>query len=354
MDARAQDPTVITAVMAVLSAVQKATGPQLLGTNLMAARVALRNNLLGEVYPGFWLETPLFGEPGFDFHVSYDRPDLAPDALGAALPGFEHQRLVDWFMDEETGGVGLGFAHDILTGPAGGTAVYVNTNHRPLASNAGFFAAAGHRELAPAVESFLCQLPESFRVWYLGVFAQREGSPARVGCFLPDEVRLLCQKSPAQFARELAHIGFAATSPTMLEQLGALAQIPLGWEMQFDVYANGRVGEVLSVDLCLPVKRGVRADELFACEGLGGRAMQVLEAWGVADERWHLLRHTSLSRLVRPRSENAAFLQRCHPVFIKAKWEAGEPRAAKVYLECMTRPVTSSTWDRLQAGRPSH
>lgn len=190
------------AVMAVLSAAQRSAGPQLLGNDLQVAQEILRRNLLGDRFPGFWMETPLLGAPGFDFHVSYDRPDLPVGVRFNQGDGFGNQRLVDWFVSEETGGVGLGFAHDILTGPDGGCAVYANVNHRPLDSNVGFFAAAGHPELAPGVAALLDRLPEGFRCWYLGVFAQRVGSPARVGCFLLDEVRLACQKDPALFADE--------------------------------------------------------------------------------------------------------------------------------------------------------
>ncbi len=157
---------VVQAVMAVLSAAQRSAGPQLLGNDLQVAREILRRNLLGDRFPGFWMETPLLGAPGFDFHVSYDRPDLPVGVRFSQGDGFGHQRLVDWFVSEETGGVGLGFAHDILTGPDGGCAVYANVNHRPLDSNAGFFAAAGHPELAPGVAALLDRLPEGFRCWY--------------------------------------------------------------------------------------------------------------------------------------------------------------------------------------------
>ena len=105
--------------MAVLSAAQRSAGPQLLGNDLQVAREILRRNLLGDRFPGFWMETPLLGAPGFDFHVSYDRPDLPVGVRFSQGDGFGHQRLVDWFVSEETGGVGLGFAHDILTGPDG-------------------------------------------------------------------------------------------------------------------------------------------------------------------------------------------------------------------------------------------
>lgn len=353
MSSAIQDPMALRAAMAVLAAARKSAGPQLLGNDLQAAREILRRNLLGDGFPGFWMEVPLLHTPGFDFHVSYDRPDLPAGVRFAPGAGLGHQGLVDWFANEETGGVGLGFAHDLLSGPDGGCAVYVNTNHKPLNNNAGFFGATGHPELAPAVEALLKRLPESYRVWYLGVFAQREGSPARVGCFLSDEVRLACQENPTHFECELARIGFTATSADMLQQLGELARISLQWDVQFDVFADGSVGEVLSIDLCLPLSRSTRVREFFADEALGGQAMRVLEAQAVADDRWRLVPNASFSRLAWPRATDEPYLLRCFPAFVKAKWAAGQPRAAKVYLTCTARPVASSTWDRQPGGRPS-
>ena len=111
MSSLAQDQMVVQAVMAVLSAAQRSAGPQLLGNNLQVAQEILRRNLLGDRFPGFWMETPLLGAPGFGFHVSYDRPDLPAGVQFTQGDSLVYQGLVDWFVNEETGGVGLGFAH---------------------------------------------------------------------------------------------------------------------------------------------------------------------------------------------------------------------------------------------------
>jgi hypothetical protein len=325
--------------MKTLAMATQGEASALLGKDLDLAHAILLRNLIGDGYPGFWMEAPLIGNAGFDFHVSYDRPDLRPGDRFAPGAGFGCQRLVDWFLNEETGGVGLGFAHDLVSRPCERPAVYVNTNHRPLDDDASFFRAAGHPELASAVRGLLQRLPDDYRVWYLGVFANRPGSPARVGCFLPERVRLACAADPESFARELLAIGFDAVRNAMADQLQELARVPLSWEIQFDVFSDGRVGDVLSIDLCLGLEKSIRMGAFFEDEkGLGAQAMRVLGAWGVVDERWALIPRACFARRATSRTSGQAFLLRCWPAFVKAKWSGGVAQPAKVYLSCVARP----------------
>lgn len=326
-------------VMAVLARAARGEGSRLLGDTLERARATYLQNRRGSGCPDFWMEAPLTGPAGFDFHMSYDRPELQSSEWHTPEANDDYQVLVDWFVNEETGGVGLGFAHDLRTGSSNAPAVYVNTYHKPLDDNVGFFQAAGHPQLAPAVEKLLGQLPSDYETWYLGVFANRVGTPARVGCFLPSRIRSSCATDPEPFARELSALGFDAFSDTMLRQLHELAQVPLAWEIQFDVFADGHLGDVLSIDLCLALGHTVHFAEFFADEGLGGQAMRVMESWGVADSRWTLIPQACFARLVRPPESEYAYLLRCWPSFLKAKWVASTPQPAKVYLQCTTRPV---------------
>lgn len=298
---------------------------------------------LGADFPGFWMEAPLLGAAGFDYHVSYDRPGLHPGDRFAPGADFGCQGLVDWFANDETGGVGLGFAHDLRSQSHDDAvhvpAVYVNTNHNPLHSDAAFFRAAGYPELAPVVADLLRRLPAGYRTWYLGVFKNREGCPARIGCFSPDAVRDACAKDPMSFLAELRDIGFDAFDHTMARQLCELAQAPLSWEIQFDIYSDGEVGNVLSLDLCLPLAKTTRVAEFFAKDGLGARAMRVIEGWDVADERWRHIPKACFARLAWPHEGEVAFLLHCYPAFLKVKWQAGIPQPGKVYLDGVARPV---------------
>lgn len=341
MAGRPHEHAATSSAMAVLAAAHRRGGRALLGDDLHRAHMAFERSRLGDGHPSCWTEAPLTGEPGFDFHVYYDRPELSPGVRLAPDAGPGHQRTVDWFVGEETGGVGMGFAHDLMAGQAGGVATYVNVNRRPLDNTAGFFEAAGAPALAPAVAGLQERLPADYRTWYLGVFANRAGSPARVGCFLPKRCRLACQDSPAEFGRELARIGFVATSDAMLRQLAELSRVALGWEVQFDVHADGSLGDTLSIDLCTLLDKTVRVREFFAPDAPGAQAMCVLEGWGVADERWRLIPRASLNLIGRPGGLEEDFVLRCYPAFIKAKWKAGVAQPSKVYLVCSARPASS-------------
>lgn len=344
-----QDDLRIGLTMAVLRRARKGAGSRLLGDQLDRAQTIYLHDLVGSCIPGFWMEAPLLGTPGFDFHVYYDRDDLQLGDQFAPGNGYGYQPLFDWFWHTETGGVGLGLAHDLRADPDGAPAVYVNTNHRPLDDNAGFFQAAGHPELASAAEALIGRLPEDYRTWYLGVFGNRAGTPARIGSFLPERARQVCASDPRLFARELADVGFNACSDAMLQQLHELANVPLDWEVQFDVYGDGHVGDTLSISLCLPLAQTTRFADFFANDGLGGQAMHVMEGWGIADDRWTLIPQACFARAIRLPGYLDGHLLHCHPSFLKAKWIAGEAQPAKVYLQCSARlagstaSVTSST-----------
>ena len=139
--------------------------------------------------------------------------------------------------------------------------------------------------------------------------------------------------------REYIQNATDAIDDAMAQQLCELAQVPLSWEVQFDIFPDGHIGDVLSIDLCLPLAKTTRIDEFFADGGRGAQAMRVLTGWGVSDERWRRIPQACFARLAWPRGEEGAFLLRCHPAFIKAKWHGTTPQPAKVYLEGTARPV---------------
>ena len=82
------EPRQVKMAMAVVRASMNGAGPELLGQDLELARATFARNLIGDGYPGFWMEAPLLGETGFDFHVCYDRPDLPPGVRFAPGAGY--------------------------------------------------------------------------------------------------------------------------------------------------------------------------------------------------------------------------------------------------------------------------
>ena len=276
---------------------------------------------VGGQMPYFWLESPLIGEAYTDLHVFYDREMLSKGKDFEEGSGYGYQGLFDWYANEDTGGIGLNLAFD-MTGDDTVPAAYVNVNRKPLDDMRGFFVACGQEVLAKPFMAFLEGMPEGMEEWYLGVFPNRSGVPARVGLGLDNR-----WKDPERLGK------FVALTDDMKRKLYELSQFPYNWEIQQDIFSDGSVGDVFSLDLCLPQKgrKGVR--ELLD----NSDAMVLLEKWGIADERWKIIPQVSFARILS--IEGTLYFLQCLPVFIKIKWKAGKILDSKVYMHCIAKHV---------------
>ena len=315
-------------------------GAALLGNATDLACETFKQSLIGEAFPSFWLEAPLVGEPGFDLHVYYDRDQVQPGERFAEGAGFGMQALFDWYFGTESGGVGVGFAHD-LRGGQRVTGAYVNFNHKPLSDMPGFFGALGSPELCGPAASLMARLPKSWNSWYLGLFPGRPEVGVRVGSFVSRRRQADYTRDTREIAADLETAGFDALDGDMLACVQALAALPYQLELQLDATAGG-TGETLGVDLTLDLSSPARVCEAFAADGAAAQACMLLESWVVADGRWSAIAPSSfcmaLPILATPGNKNALFIG-CLPAFIKAKWRGGQPQSAKVYLQCAAHPV---------------
>ena len=280
------------------------------------------------------------GEPGFDLHVYYDRGQVRPGERFAEGCGFGMQGLFDWYFGSDVGGVGVGFAHDLCDG-AMATGAYVNFNNHPLADTRGFFASLGAPWAHARAEALLARIPTDWHPWYLGLFPNREGSPVRLGSFVGKASQLAYAHDPNALRADLANCDFDAVSEEMLTRVTALAALPFPLELQLDATEEG-TGDTLGVDLTLGLRSAKSVRAAFSPGGDAARACELLEGWGIADPRWHAIASVSTSRLVpQAYGDQApeAMLMACLPAFVKAKWRAGSPLAAKVYLNCAARPL---------------
>ena len=313
---------------------------ELLGNITDLARETFKQSLIGGVFPSFWLEVPLVGEPGFDLHVYYDRDQVQPDDRFAEGAGFGMQALFDWYFGLETGGVGVGFAHDLHAGQRV-TGAYVNFNSRPLDDARGFFGALGSPKLRQPAIALMAGLPKSWHPWYLGLFPGRPDAGVRVGSFVPRVRQADYARDALEIAADLQATGFYALDDEMLRRVQALAALPYQLEMQLDATEAG-TGETLGVDLTLELDSPRRAHEAFAADGAAAQACALLETWGVADDRWRAIASSSFGTAIPLPAEagaDKALLMSCLPAFIKVKWRNGQPQPAKVYLQCAARPV---------------
>lgn len=114
------------------------------------------------------------------------------------------------------------------------------------------------------VSLFLVGLTEGMDEWYLGVFPNRSGTPARVGLWLDDR-----WKDPERLGE------FVGLMDGMKHQLRELSRLPYKWELQRDIFSDGSVGDVFSLDLCLLQKGRKGVGELFD----NHEAMALLGKW---------------------------------------------------------------------------
>lgn len=312
------------------------------GNSHALATDVYRHSLIGDAFPSFWMEVPLAGPPGFDLHVYYNRGQIQPgDRFGGGC-GFGMQALFDWFFCHETGGIGVGFAHD-LRGERVATGAYVNFNKRPLTDTRGFFAALGNEEAYEDAAGLLARIPGSWQPWYLGLFPDRPGAGVRVGSFVGPERQVLYARDRRALADDLTRAGFTAFDEEMLSKLQTLAAQPYTLELQLDAMGP-TTGDTLGADLTLNLSSAPDTTKDFADDGTGARACKLLESWGIADTRWHQIKNATMSKAVPVRTDagTAHLLMACVPSFIKAKWTATQAQTAKVYLKCAARPIRAN------------
>ena len=302
------------------------------------AKDTFRKSLIGEAYPLFGFEVPLLGKAGFDLHVYYDRGQIRPDERFAEGCGFGMQEFFDWFFGDDVGGVGIGFAHD-LQGSTLATGVYINFNHKPLRDLRGFFTSIGRHVAYEWTQELMDHIPEGWRPWYIGSFSGRTGVPVRVGSFVDAARQKLYAASSRVIADDLAHAGFYAVDGKMLERLSQLAALPYQLDFQIDVNESG-VQDTLGVSLTLNMRSADSVRKAFSAGAEAARSLQLLEDWGIADERWHLIPKASMSQIIPCTDDKGAMLLASLPIFVKAKWHASKlQQPAKVYCVCHTRPV---------------
>ena len=326
-----------TAFEVLCGLVLRRGGEDFYGHVMTDAADAFKKSLIGSSSPNFWMEVPLLGDPGFDLHVYYNRSQVQPHERFADGCGFGMQGLFDWFFAKETGGVGVGFAHDLRESTKA-TGVYVNFNMNPLKDPKGFFSSLGVSEAYTYLLPLMKRLPKGWNPWYIGLFPDRAGAPVRLGAFIDAEKQEAYAHNVGTLEHDLARVGFDAVDNTMLTRISEMAAFPYVLELQLDVTDAG-IGDTLGADLTLGMGSAAQTVEAFESQNSGAHACELLESWGATDARWQKIPQVSIAKkafLAADNRDNSAIYLFCLPRFIKAKWKAAKLLPAKVYFECGT------------------
>lgn len=312
---------------------QRAGASGVFGSSSTLACDTYRCCLVGDAQPLAWLEVPLLGEPGFDMDVSYRRDQLGAGDRFIWGDGYGYQPLVDWAASTKQLPFGIGIAIDLTDGERGHGA-YVNSNNIDAEMRDGFFRAIGQEEAGVRLARVAARQPDGWRQAEDGVFIGRPGCPARIAWLVDERLKQEYVKDARLLAKHLRQVGFTALDSSLLACLRDMAATPFKMWVELDVLADGSVGDSLGADYYFssPVLR--RSRPSFAEGQPATRAMEALQARGLADERWRLLADATTATLVALSNEEggrSAFLMRSEPTFVKAKWVPGKTPLAKAY-----------------------
>ena len=322
-------------------AAEKIAADTLFG-ELYQNRAVLHEKLRGRAFSLLYLEVPLMGEPGFDFHIVYDVKDLSAGVMlqrrGMLSRPFAapENDFLDWYTREKPDGDGPDIVYDLRDGLDLPPMVYLKMSDCTPDFDS-FFAKTGDKGAAARLRDLWSKLPPGWHPWYTGEHGGRKGKPLRIGSALAADTQKSYAKNIGLFAEVLAKIGFhARPSPMMLAKLEELFSFPFAVDVQLDALEDSSVGDVLGISL-MTNSLGRNALVQSFADGDMKDVMLLLEEWGGADDRWKLLPKTtfSVSRIMRSATgERGRFILSGSLNFVKVRFQGAGALAldAKAYI----------------------
>ena len=311
-------------------------GEALFGNSFGIARGAYERTLIGEGYPGAYIEFPLLGSPGFDLLSVHDT--VRPGSRFAPGAGFGYQAMFDWFSGICDRGVNAscGIEIDTSVGETERAGVYLQyRKHTDLI--APFLESIGEEA---RTESFLAvanRMPEGWPPAYVGLFPGRAGTPLRIGGYLGDSIQKACADDPTLLAAQFDQIGFSAYDGKMLSRCSTFLSLAPSVDFQFDIMPDGTLSDVFGLSLSF---NETKPREARVCmeSGYGARICRILQEWGLADERWKLIAGAAFARHVpfeREDGSQGRFALCCMLNYAKVMFAGRVAQPAKFYL-CMS------------------
>ena len=317
----------------LLQAADEGRGPVLFGKSLDRAREAVLPFLVSPGFPDIYLEHPLAGEPFLDVTVLYG--ELEPGMRVQSPAAGEHGAMLDWYAGARPAHeqISCGFELDTKEEALPQAAVHFQPrNHLELVKP--FCEAIGEPERADLYLQTAARMPEGWPLSFFGMFRGRPGAPLRVCGYLGHDERDACAGDASRLARVFDTVGFSAYDDAMLSQVCALmAATPGGVDFQFDVYPDGRMGGIFSIDMQFAIEQPAAVLETFE-HGGGARVMGLLEELGAADGRWRLSVQAAFARALPVELDDGGmgrFAFTLMPQWAKARWADGKLQAAKLY-----------------------
>ncbi len=308
-------------------------GRTLFGGGPERALDALRRLTPAHSQPYAMLEIPLIGEPSYDAFVGMSSEALIPgDSLGdGSLTAA--QAVVDWAA-QWSGKRPLNLFFEFDAAGGGRQLSGIHCRHRfQLEAADAFYDVTGDGWRAPIYRSVVERLPKGWIAEFAAAFPGRPESFTRLELGLGIQARQCAENNPGYIRDCFETIGFSAYDDAMLEAIAGLVGLCPVNSLQFDIMADGTLGETFSL-VSYFEGMGANFPALF---GEGGKASEVLMAYqtmGVADDRWHQIAGALFARteLQMAQKRFCEITRLSIPCCAKAKWTSAELKMTKFYL----------------------
>lgn len=285
-------------------------------TTQAKAEAALKKYAIDASGEGFYFEIPFTGEPRMDLLLQYNcdaiRLPVACCSRGARagasmpvgdVPQEEHGEVLkkthifsSFFeacaKDPAIARHLAGFSFDLsenrdLPGiyllPPGNSP---NVDYVPA-----MLARLGASERLPKIREAFAAAPPGWQPYYVGYMVARPGMPTRLGFYLD---RVMCRQyrvDKALLERDLSQYYCRPVPKDMLDRIFLLIQKGYVWDLQFDMFPDGGFARALGVSVKDEAERNSWQNMAeFVNQNMSEDLMLMLESWGLADERWRLLK----------------------------------------------------------------
>lgn len=307
--------------------------PVLLGDDIDRVRNAIRPFVLGKKFPSVYFEFPLLGDPFLDITVLYSGIEPGTRVDSPAAEGTE--ALLDWYAGvcDAYESINVGFEVDVSNPelPAAGIHFQPRT-HTELVDP--FCEAVGEPERAALYLDLAARMPQGWPLSFFGMFRGRPGSPLRVCGYLGSLETLACANDPGHVASVFDAVGFKAYDAGMLAQVSQIMSVvPHGADFQFDIYPDGRIGDVFAIDVSFKIEQPEAVSASFA-NGCAAQAMRLFDEWGIADSRYELAVDATFARAIPVELDDGSigrYAFTLMPQWAKVRWRNGVLQPAKLY-----------------------
>lgn len=282
-------------------------------------------------FPDLYLEFPLLGDPFLDVTVLYS--NISEDARIVSPFAAGTEQMLGWLAQVKSkypdvcGGFEIDTKHSSRITAAVG---FQPREHTELAME--FCEMIGEPQYGRLYEKMAGRMPTGWKPSYFGLFKGRPGSPLRIGGYMDQEQVASCLEDPDVLIRFFAAAGFTAYDAPMIREIcSVLAVSPGSVEFQFDMYPDGNVGGnfAIATSFAIQQREAVLAT-FYDSEGSGAKYTDLLQKWGIADERWKKGLEAVFARAL-PLKDGAVTFS-VFPQWIKVRWTDKGLQPAKMYL----------------------